>query len=147
MRGGTMGAVALALALTGALTPPLAPEARADTSNGSPFPVVAVQARRPPSYTWAYVTLGAGAALVGGSFGINNQANADYERYLAATEPVAIGRFFDRASRNDRIASGCLLSGEALIAAGIYLRFLHPAEDARIALSLRPGRCALALRF
>lgn len=113
----------------------------------SPFPEVPLPQPPRHSYTWAYVALGTGVGLMTTSFVFANRANHAYRDYLGEVDPVLIERFYDRAVLNDRFSSATLLGGEALIAAGLYLRFLRNPPESRLSLSLRPTRCALALRF
>jgi len=91
--------------------------------------------------------LGVGAALIGSSFLFAERADDAYSDYLAATRPDRIERLYDRAVLNDRLSSGSLLTGEALLAAGIYLRFVRRPPAGRLTLAVEPGRCALAWRF
>jgi hypothetical protein len=89
----------------------------------------------------------AGAGLIGASFIWRDRANERYDRYLEATEPDEISRLFDETARLDRISSAALITGEVLVAAGLYLRFVrHPSTD-RVSLIATPTRCALSLRF
>ena len=130
------GILLLALAGTAACT-----VARA----ADPFPEVALPPPAHHSHAWAYGSLALGAGLIGGSFLISERADASYREYLAATDPGRIEELYDRTVLQDRIASGSLLTGEALLALGVYLRFLRHPESSRASLRLSPGRCALAL--
>ena len=113
----------------------------------SPFPEVALPHPEPPSHRWAYVTLGTGALLVGGSFLLASRADDTYRSYLGATQLDQIERLYDRTVLYDRLATGTLVCGEALLATGIYLHFLRKPRTPAVTLILEPGRCALAYRF
>lgn len=110
---------------------------------------VEVPLSEPPqrSHLLAYLTLAVGAGMVGGSFGLGQQANDAYENYLAATDPADITRTYERTVRYDRWSSAVLVTGEALVATAVYLRFLRRGENERVAVALSPGRCALSYRF
>ena len=112
-----------------------------------PFAEVIVPAPHHRSHLWAYGCIGAGVTMIAASFEFAHRANRTYDRYLAATEPVEIGRLYDRTVREDRLASGSLLGGEALVALGLYLRFLRRPAGSSLSLDLGPRRCALAWRF
>jgi hypothetical protein len=89
----------------------------------------AAPAANGPSYTRAYVALGAGAALTGLSFVFAEQADRDYARYLAETDPARLEDDYQRARRGDRLSAASLIAGQAGFALGIYWRFLrHPRE-------------------
>jgi len=122
--------------------------ARAFAQAAAPFPEIPLQ---PPgggrTHGWAYLALVAGAAMIGGSFVLAEQADDTYGEYLAATDPGQIEELYDRTVVYDRAAQASLLTGEALVVTGLYLRFIRRPKPARIGLDLRPNRCALALRF
>lgn len=124
---------------TGGFVPPVAA--------AGPFPDVPLSEDRRPSYRAAYACLAVGAGLVGASFAFSHRANQEYDRYLAASDPQEILHRFDETERYDRMSSASLLTGEALFAVGVYLRFLRPPPDSRLTLSLDPGRCAVSYRF
>ena len=111
-----------------------------------PFPVIPLPEKDTSSHVLAYVTLGVGAALVGGSFALAARAEDRYADYLGATSPETIARLYDETRRYDRLASASILTGEALLALGIHLRFLRlPVGDVRFACG--PNRCDVSLRF
>ena len=116
-----------------------------------PFPVVPVTEPPRRSHTWAWVTMAAGGALIGASFPLAHHADQVYDRYKIATDPAEIERLYDETARYDWYARGTLVAGEALIATGLYLRFLRRPRAARPAatldLEVGPARCALAWRF
>jgi hypothetical protein len=138
----TCAALAALLALQG-----LAPAARAYAQAAEPFPVVPIATPAPRRHTWAYVTMAGGATLVGLSFAFSRKADDAYEAYLVSTDQDEIQRLYDRAVRNDHRAQAALLTGEALVAAGLYLRFIRRPAPKRLSLTLEPSRCALAYRF
>ena len=121
--------------------------ARADAQAASPFPVVPMEPETQPSHRWAYAALGGGAALVGSSFLISHQADRAYARYLVETDPGRIDALYDETVRDDWLARGALIGGEALIATGLYLRFLRHGQPSRVSLAIDSRRCALAWRF
>ena len=112
-----------------------------------PFEVVPIAHPIRTSHRLAYASLLAGGGLVGLSFTLTDRANHSYRDYLSATEPAAISRLYDDAARFDHLSATALLTGEALIAAGVWLRFLHRPAPQRVALTVEPGRCAVSLRF
>ena len=115
--------------------------------SAGPFPVVPLNAAPHRSHLRAYASLVAGAGLIGGSFAFAKRADRTYDEYLVATERDAIEDLFDRTAHYDRLAGGALLTGEVLVAAGLYLRFLRRPPAARLGLDLSPRRCAATLRF
>lgn len=134
--------LAAALTTTGLETAACAPARAAE-----PFAQVPMPAPERRSHLLAYVSLVAGAGLIGASFPLADRAQASYEEYLNATDPEPISDLYDRTVRYDRLASGSLLAGEALIVTGIYLRFLRPPPPQRVSLVLGAGTCALSMRF
>ena len=142
MRRRTGAALAALLTLPIVLT-----AAGAHAQAAEPFPVVPLEPPASRRHTWAYVTLAGGATLVGLSFSFSGKADDAYAAYLVSTDPAEIERLYDRAVANDHRAQVSLLSGEALIAAGLYLRFVRRPGPSKVALSFRPSRCALSYRF
>jgi len=125
----------------------LCPAARACAQAAEPFQVVPIETPTRRSHTWAYLTMVAGAGLVGISFTFANRADHAYADYLVATDPGAIDQLYDRAVRNDHLSQASLLTGETFIAAGIYIRFIRRPSAGRLSLSLVPSRCAVSYRF
>lgn len=125
----------------------LAPAARAHAQAAEPFPVVAVQTPARRSHTWAYLTMAGGAGLVGLSFVFSGKGDDAYEAYLASTGQAEIQTLYDRAQRYDHRAQAALLTGEALLATGLYLRFIRRPATSRVSLSMGSTRCALSYRF
>jgi hypothetical protein len=121
--------------------------ARAQAPAAAPFPQVPLGEARHASHTWAYVTIGTGAALVGGSFILSRRGDDAYRDYLASTDPDAIEPLFDRTLRYDRFSEAALLTGEAFLAAGIYLRYVRRPAPEGLGFALLPGRCVLSYRF
>jgi len=140
----TLVAAALAAGLTCAA---MQPAARALAQAADPFPDVPIPSPMRRSYTWAAVTLASGGALIGASFSFSDAANRRYGEYLRATDPGRIARLYDDAVTYDRLSTASLVTGEALIAGGLYLAFLRRPEAARLELVLEPGRCGLSLRY
>ena len=89
----------------------------------------------------------AGAGLVGASFPLTTTADRRYHAYLGETDPAAITGRWNACVRADRVATGSLLVGETLLAAGTWLGFVHRPHESRVALELDPTRCALSCRF
>ncbi|MGH7726757.1 MAG: hypothetical protein ACREOU_15125 [Candidatus Eiseniibacteriota bacterium] len=84
-----------------------------------------------PSYTRAYIALGAGAALLLGSFLLAESADRAYERYNQETDPEEIEEAYDDAGRLDELAATTLIVGNLAIALGLYWRFIqHPKSSA-----------------
>lgn len=138
-------AALLMAALTIAL---LIPAARAQAQAAGPFPEVSMPKKASRSSTWAYVCIGTGLGLLGGSTLLSDRANDRYHDYLRATDPESVRDLYDETLRLDRLSTGSLLTGEVLIATGLYLRFLRrPPAVARVALDVGPSRCAVVLRF
>src|SRR5258705_9715868 len=121
----------------------LLPPARAHARVAGPFPVVAYEAPARRSHTWAYVTLASGAGLIGISFAFERRADDAYDAYLASTDVRVIDQLYDRAALNDHLSQATVLSGEALLAAGLYMRFLRHPAGSPFSLDLRPTRCAV----
>ncbi len=139
-----LAAASLAASL---LVSTLEPAACARAQAAGPFPEVPVETPRAPSHRWAYASLLAGAGLVGLSFAITDRANQSYADYLRATDPDEVRRLYDEAARYDHYSAAALLTGEALVATGVYLRFLRRPAPSRLAFSLDARRCAVSLRF
>jgi hypothetical protein len=113
----------------------------------APFETIPLPANQRHGHLLAYSSLLVGAGLIGGSFVLSAQANDKYDEYLAETDPEQIDRLYDETVRLDKLSSGALISGEVLVALGLYLRFLrHPAES-RVQVSVSPARCSLGVRF
>lgn len=138
-----MAASVAAMIVLGGLDPAVGPAARAE----GPFPLVPLGGPERQPHGGAYVSLIAGAGLVGASFAISRSADDAYRDYLAATEPARITRLYDQAVRDDRLASAALLGGEALIAFGVYLRFIHRSGPHNLELTAAADRCAVSLSF
>lgn len=125
----------------------LVPAARVHAQAADSFPVVPLRPAPRGHHLFAYGSLLAGASLIGASFALAQHADRTYDDYLAATDPPRVERLYDRTVRYDRLSSAALLSGEVLIAAGLYLRFLRRSPDSRLGIDLGPQRCAATLRF
>jgi hypothetical protein len=141
-----MRPVALPAALLLAFAATL-PAAGAPAPAAGAFEHIPLDSPRQHGHAWAYVSLAAGAGLVGASFAFSRHADRIYDDYLGTTDPAEIDRLYDRTVRFDRLSTGALLSGEALIALGLYLRFLRRPPEARLSFELGPERCAATWRF
>ena len=112
-----------------------------------PFPVVSLETPSDGTHRLAWASLLTGAGLVALSFALTDRANRDYDDYLVATDPARAERLYDRTRHYDRLSAASLLTGEALIATAVWLRFIRHRPDSRITLVAEPDRCAVALRF
>jgi hypothetical protein len=123
------------------------PAACAHAQAAAPFPEVPLESAPRASHTLAWVSMIGGVALIGGSYVVGNRANDRYDEYLVATDPDEIQRLYDETVALDRMSTTSLLVGEALVATGLYLRFLRRPAGSDVVLAVTPRRCALSLRF
>ena len=123
------------------------PAARALAQAADPFPEVPLPAPPRHSNTWALVSFASGATLIAASFGIADAADRRYADYLRATDPARIEDLYNEAVLFDRISSASVLTGEVLIATGVYLAFLRHPAPSHLGLALEPSRCGVWLRF
>jgi len=123
------------------------PAACAAAQAAGPFERVPLEDRPRTSHRWAYASLVAGAGLAGLSFVLTDRANRTYDRYLTVTDPAEVGRLYHESQHYDRLSAAALFTGEALFAAGVWLRFLHRPAPKRVVLTVDPSRCAVSLRF
>lgn len=130
------------LGFTGLETAACAPARAAE-----PFAEVPLPAATHESHRLAYASLLTGVGLIGASFTLAHRAQDTYNDYLIATEPRRIQVLYDRTVLYDRFSSGSLLTGEALLVTGIYLRFLRSPAPQRVSVMLEAGACALSVRF
>jgi len=100
---------------------------------------------KPEGKKWGKALVTAG--LIGLSFALTARANDAYDDYLVATDPARAEHFYDRTKHYDRLSAASLLTGEALVATAVWLRFLHHRPTSRLTLVAEPDRCAVALRF
>jgi hypothetical protein len=121
--------------------------ARAQSRAVEPFPTVPLELPEKQNYWGAYLACIGGASLVGLSFVFTHQADHAYSDYLASTDPTEIEMLYDRAARYDHLSQASLLTGEALIATGLYLRFIKRPSHKKVAFSFEPTRCAVSFRF
>lgn len=125
----------------------VAPAARAFAQAATPFPVVPAESSSPRRHTWAYLSLLSGAALIGVSFVYADRADDAYAAYLVSTDQEEIPVLYDRAVHNDHLAQASLITGEVLVAAGLYLRFIRRPAPRRVSMSMGLSRCAVTWRF
>jgi hypothetical protein len=124
-----------------------------ETAAGAPaqavaaFPEVRLQPETNPSHTLAYATLLAGAAMIGASYEFERRADREYARYRDETDVARIGTLYDRTINLDRWSNATLLGGEALLAAGVYLRFLRRPAPSHVVLTAGITRCSVTWRF
>ena len=139
-----LAALLLAVMVAGAPMSAVCAHAQA----ASPFEVIPVEPRPQRSYRAAWITAAAGAGLVALSFPLAHEADRRYELYLGETDVSAIDARFDATTRMDRLASAALLTGEALLATAVWLRFVHrPSASNPVTFEVEPSRCAVSLRF
>jgi hypothetical protein len=113
----------------------------------APFPEVRLQPETNPSHALAYVTLVTGGLLIGSSYEFKRRADLEYDRYRTETDVSRIGGLYDRTVSFDRWSNASLLGGEALLAAGVYLRFLRRPVPSHVVLTAGISRCAVSWRF
>lgn len=113
----------------------------------TPFEIVAQATPPRRSHRLAWASFLTGAGLVGLSFALTDRANDAYDDYLLATNAADAERLYDRTRRYDRLSAASLLTGEALVATAVWLRFVRPRPESRVALVAGPDRCAVSLRF
>ena len=142
MRGITGAALAALLTLEHP-----APAAHALAQAAAPFPVVPIETPAHRRHTWAYLSMVGGVGLMGLSFTISHRADDAYATYLVSTDQEQIQVLYDRAVHNDHLAQGSLLTGEALVVVGLYLRFIRRPAPSRVSVSLLPSRCTVSFRF
>jgi len=123
------------------------PAARAQAQAAGPFPEVPLPAQSHHSNTLAILSLGTGAALIAGSFAIADAADRRYSDYLRATDPAKINDLYDEAVLFDRVSGAAVITGEVLIATGIYLAFLRHPAPSHLTFALEPSKCGVSLRF
>ena len=99
------------------------------------------------SHRAAYLCALAGAGLIAASFPIADEADRRYGRYLSEADPLRFDDRFRSATHMDRLASASLLTGEGLLAAAVYLRFVRRTDSARVRIALEPTACAVSWRF
>ena len=123
------------------------PAASADAQAAGSFRAVPITPPPRRHHAWAYATLAGGASLVGLSFMFSRRADDAYAAYLVSTDPEQIQVLYDRAVRNDHLSQASLLTGEVLVAAGLYFRFIRRPGPARVSLSVHPTRWAACYSF
>ncbi|HET7226993.1 MAG TPA: hypothetical protein VFK69_14900 [Candidatus Eisenbacteria bacterium] len=95
----------------------------------------------------AYVAIVTGAALVGASFAITHHADQIYDHYLTVTTPEQAQQLYDSTRRWDQLSTATLLTGEGLLLAGLWFRFLGHDAMHPMSVGLSPAGCALSLSF
>ena len=138
---------AAALLLAGAATGAAGWAACAFAQAAVPFQQLSRAQPTHPSHLVAYACAGAGVGLIVASFPLADAADRRYADYLVEPDPAAIDARWRSSVRADRIASGSLLAGEALLATAVYLRFIGRPHDAHVSLEILPARCAVSCRF
>lgn len=142
---------------TPAAVAPFAPASVAPDSAGVPardssatpaaFPQQTFDVTGPHGHRLAYAAMLTGAALVGASFAITHHADQIYDHYLVVTTPGEAERLYDSTRRWDQLSTATLLTGEGLLLAGLWFRFLgHDASHA-LGVGVSPAGCALSLSF
>jgi hypothetical protein len=123
------------------------PARAAEAPPASPFEVVRTVPNPANGHRVAYLTAAVGASLVLASFPLAAEADRRYDHYLAEVDVARIDERFRATQRMDRIASGTLLAGEALIASAVWMRFVHLPQLSRLAVRAGIDRCAVSWRF
>lgn len=146
---------ALLLAAIACVSPARA--AAAEPPPAPPFQRIPTEERDSSPHKLALGTAIVGVVLVGVSFPLAAEGDRLYEDYLAETDVDQIEDRFQATLRMDNLAKASLLAGEVLLAAAVWMRFVHSPPSSRVAtvergerplrLDVRPDRCALALRF
>lgn len=124
-----------------------APEPAASESAPPLFPVVPVPPADRRGHAVAWTCAGMGLALVGASFALHETADRRYDAYLRETDPEAIESRWRATIRADRLSTASLLTGEALLATAVYLRFVRRPAAPRVALAAEPGAVAVTVRW
>ena len=108
-----------------------------------------VEIQPPPkrSHTASWLTGLAGVGLLAASFPLATHADDLYARYGSETDVALIEERYRDSQRADRISSGALIAGEALLVTAVWLRFVRRPADARTVGILEPARCAVSYRF
>jgi hypothetical protein len=129
--------------------PSVAPAALEEPSlpPATPFERVVRPPDERPSQRLALYAALAGAAFVGASFPLSAEADRRYERYLAEVDVARMDEHFRGAERMDHYSAAALLTGEALLATAVWLRFVREPQRRGVAVEIRPDRCGLALRY
>jgi len=130
-----------------AAEPLAADSSREAAAAAGPFQVVSLDEPARTPHRLAWVSFLAGAGLVGFSFSLTDRANRNYDDYLVCTDPARAEHLYDRSRHYDRLAAASLLTGEALVATAVWLRFIHDRPAARANLVAGLDRCAVTLRF
>ncbi len=119
----------------------------ANAQAASLFQEVEVQPPPKHSHTASWLTGLAGMGLLAASFPLATHADDLYARYGSETDVALIEQRYRDSQRADRLASGALIAGEALLVTAVWLRFVRRPADARTAMILEPARCAISYRF
>lgn len=120
------------------------PAACASAQAAAPFEQIPLSTPR-QSHWASTLAFGVGLGMIGASFVLSDNADQRYEQYQQATDPDEINALYDETLRLDHYATASLLTGEVLIATGIYLRFIRRSPP--VQLRLGPRACAVSLRF
>jgi hypothetical protein len=81
------------------------------------------------------------------SFPLAARADRLYERYQSEADVSRIEERYRATARADRLAGAALISGEVLLVAAVYLRFVRRTAESPMALEFQPARCAVTYRF
>lgn len=113
----------------------------------APFPTVDVAPPAERSHFLANTSIVIGLCLIGSSFVFEHQADQAYDAYQVASEPDDITMLYDRTVKYDRLSAAALIGGNALVATGLYLRFVRRPPTDRLRFALGPQRCAVTCVF
>lgn len=113
-----------------------------------PFERITLPEPEKKSHLGSYLAMAGGLGLIVAAFPLRDHADQVYEEYLSSTDPEAMEGLYQEARRFDNLATASMLTGEALLVLGIYLRFLRePALPRGLGFSCGYDRVALSLRF
>jgi hypothetical protein len=135
---------AAAPARAAAPSPPAAPTPAAAPAA---FPQQTFHVAARHGHRLAYVAIVTGAALVGASFAITHHADQIYDHYLTVTTPEQAQQLYDSTRRWDQLSTATLLTGEGLVLAGLWFRFLGHDAMHPMSVGLSTAGCALSLSF
>ena len=88
-----------------------------------------------------------GVALIAASFVLERRADRTYDDYFAAIDPAEISHLYERTVRYDHQSSAALICGNALMATGLYLRFVRHPHRSRLSFAVDTRQCAVNCSF
>lgn len=112
-----------------------------------PFERIALPEQKKHHHLGSYLTMAAGLGLMVAAFPLRDKADESYDQYLTSTDPDEMEQLYHQAARYDDLATASMLTGEAALVLGIYLRFLREPAPGRLGLTCDFDRVGLSLRF